>query len=156
VKKTVLDADIIVSLLKLVPHPEGGVFRETYRAASAITGTNGRSVCTAIYYMLREGEQSEWHRVAQDEIYHFYAGHALELLLISPEGEFKRRVLGSNLQAGEEPQIVIPAYYWQCSRSTGAFTLMGCTVAPGFLYEDFELSSSEAIKRRYPHLSHLF
>ena len=149
-------AEELIALLNLIPHPEGGAFRETYRSAIGYPTDGNRSVCTAIYYLLKAGERAEWHRVAQDEMYHFYAGFPLELLIISPDGEFRKKVLGKNLNNNEEPQILVPASHWQSSHSTGEYTLIGCTVSPGFDYRDFELSSPEKVEEKYPHLSHLF
>jgi len=127
----------IIALLGLRQHPEGGQFVETFRdpAPSA-----GRRYSTAIYYLLQAGEISRWHRVDAAEVWHFYAGSALELVL-SPDGSSEeRRWLGLDLAAGERPQIVVPAGWWQTARTAGDWTLVGCTVAPAFDFAGFELA----------------
>ncbi|HEY7213825.1 MAG TPA: cupin domain-containing protein [Thermoanaerobaculia bacterium] len=132
-----LPAEEIVRLLGLAPHPEGGFYRETFRAAAA---DGGRGASTAIYYLLRRGEVSAWHRVDADEAWHHYAGAPLELLL-SADGQERSAVrLGSDLAAGERPQAVVPAGVWQSARSLGAWTLVGCTVAPAFDFAGFEMA----------------
>lgn len=133
-----LDADEIVRLLGLGPHPEGGAFREIFRDEN---NANGRAHATSIYYLLREGEQSRWHRVDAAEIWHFYVGDALELFTASaPNVNPVRHVLGHDLASGERPQVVVPAHMWQCARPLGAYALVGCTVAPGFRFEGFEMA----------------
>jgi uncharacterized protein len=129
-------ADDVIRLLDLAPHPEGGFFRETWRDAPS---HGGRGSGTAIYFLLRAGDQHRWHRVDAVEIWHHYAGAPLELSIAGPEG---RRVdrLGRDLAAGERPQIAIPAHAWQRARSLGAFTLVGCTVSPAFVFDRFELA----------------
>jgi len=129
-------ADEIIRTLRLEPHPEGGWFRETWREASTPRGHG-----TAIYFLLREGECSRWHRVDAAEIWHFYAGAPLELST-SPdrEGAVSHTVLGPDLGAGERPQVVVPAGAWQAARPLGVFTLVGCTVSPAFEFRGFELA----------------
>jgi hypothetical protein len=127
----------MIRLLQLVPHPEGGFFQETFRAP-APEGT--RAASTAIYYLLREADRSAWHRTDADEVWHHYAGAALELAL-SPDGvRQETRQLGIDWAAGQRPQIVVPAGWWQSARSLGAWTLVGCTVAPGFELAGFEMA----------------
>ena len=125
----------IIALLDLKPHPEGGRYRETFRDPRQI---DGRSVGTAIYFLLAEGEASHWHRVDAVEIWHFHAGASLELRIA--DADERRIVLGSNLEAGERPQGVVPAGAWQAARSLGAWTLVGCTVSPGFEFAGFEMA----------------
>lgn len=132
------EADAIIRLLGLEPHPEGGHYRETFRDAR--TSTTGRAHSTAIYYLLRAGEQSRWHRIDAAEIWHWYAGDALEVRLVAPDGAKETRVLGCALDMGERPQCVVHAQYWQCARPRGRYALIGCTVAPGFDFERFELA----------------
>jgi predicted cupin superfamily sugar epimerase len=129
-------AEDIIILLGLQPHPEGGHFRETFRDERRV---GGRSVSTAIYFLLAAGERSHWHRVDAAEVWHFYAGAPLELSMSS---EAERRVvrLGNDLAGGERPQTVVPAGAWQSARSLGAWSLVGCTVAPGFDFAGFELA----------------
>ena len=132
-----MSPEVIISLLGLKPHPEGGFYRETFRDGA---GQDGRSHGTAIYYLLRAGEISRWHRVDAAEIWHWYAGEALELLIHDEAGS-ERLVLGPSLDRGERPQAVVPPYRWQCAKPLGVFALMGCTVAPGFLFSGFELAT---------------
>jgi predicted cupin superfamily sugar epimerase len=134
-------AEEAVRLLGLVPHPEGGFYKETFRA-SGPGGTRGAS--TAIYYLLRENEISAWHRVRDaDEVWHHYAGAALELTLVQ-EGRREVLRLGTDLLAGERPQAVVPAGAWQTARvadrAAGAWALAGCTVAPAFEFSSFEMA----------------
>lgn len=132
-----MTADEIVAALGLVPHPEGGAYRETFRHAPP---GGGRGAMTAIYYLLRAGEFSHWHRVDAAEIWHFHAGAPL-VLTISPNGhDAHAHVLGTELAAGQRPQIVVPAGHWQTATSLGAWTLVGCTVGPAFEFAGFELA----------------
>ncbi len=128
----------IIRALDLAPHPEGGYYRETFRDPRADAA--GRSRSTAIYYLLAAGQSSAWHRVDAVEIWHFYSGAPLELALCAPGGEPQRQRLGPNVAAGERPQLVAPAGFWQAARSLGDYTLVGCTVAPGFEFSGFELA----------------
>ena len=132
-----LSAREVVDLLGLAPHPEGGHFRETFRDAA---GPDGRGHSTAIYYLLGTGETSEWHRVDAAEIWHFYAGAPL-VITVSPNGhDASAHHLGPDLRAGPRPQFAVPAGHWQSATSLGAWTLVGCTVAPGFVFEAFEMA----------------
>lgn len=133
-----LTAADVVALLELSPHPEGGFYRETFRDQRRIDGD--RAASTAIYYLLSEGRGSAWHRVDAAEIWHFYAGAPLALE-ISAEGETAtRRILGQDISQGQRPQLVVPASSWQSAASLGAWSLVGCTVAPGFEFSAFELA----------------
>lgn len=138
---TTRSAAEIVRLLDLAPHPEGGFYRETFRDPAAV---DGRAVSTAIYYLLPAGQTSAWHRVDAAEVWHFYAGAPLELSLADASGRIVHR-LGADLASGERPQLVAPAGAWQRARSLGAWTLVGCTVAPGFEFAGFELAASGLI-----------
>ena len=131
-----MTADDIIRLLELAPHPEGGHFRETFRDAN---GSDGRARSTAIYYLLKTGEVSRWHRVDAAEVWHWYAGAPLAVTMADADGRREVR-LGSGLAAGERPQAVVPAGTWQQAASLGAWTLVGCTVAPGFEFAGFELA----------------
>jgi hypothetical protein len=134
-----LTADDIVRQLGLAPHPEGGHFRETFRDA-ALDNT-GRSRSTAIYYLLRAGERSHWHRVMDAvEIWHWYAGAPLRLRQWDGAGAVRRATLGNDIAAGQLPQIVVERGIWQAAESCGAWTLVGCTVAPAFDFAAFELA----------------
>ncbi len=127
----------VIRLLGLCPHPEGGWFAEVYRAPAK---EGERSALTSIYYLLREGELSAWHRVDADEIWHLYAGAPLELRIAAGDGAPAVHRLGTDLAAGERPQAVVPQGAWQSARSLGAWTLVGATVAPGFELAGFELA----------------
>jgi len=135
---SMLSADEIVRRLELAPHPEGGYYRETFRDSASVA--EGRAASTAIYYLLRAGDVSRWHRVDATEIWHWYAGAALELRLFPEVGPLTGLVLGPDLATGARPQAVVEAGVWQSAKSLGNFTLVGCTVAPGFEFAGFELA----------------
>jgi predicted cupin superfamily sugar epimerase len=135
-----LSAGDIIRLLDLQPHPEGGHFRETFRDPR--TDADGRSASTAIYFMLKAGEVSRWHRVDAAEVWHWYAGAPLELSIAENDRIIAKLTLGSGLGDGQRPQAVVPARHWQSARSLGAWTLVGCTVAPGFEFSRFELADA--------------
>ena len=132
------DAAAIIGMLGLAPHPEGGHFRETFRDTAA--DARGRPVGTAIYYLLQAGEISAWHRVDAAEIWHFYAGAPLAISRASGAGAVETVHLGPDLAAGQRPQVVVPKGCWQSAASLGAWTLVGCTVAPGFVFDGFEMA----------------
>jgi uncharacterized protein len=132
-------ADEIIAVLALQPHPEGGYFRETFRDPRR---REGRAASTAIYYLLKAGQRSHWHRVDAAEIWHFYAGAPL-LLSMKIEQALSTHRLGTDLAAGEVPQIVVPAHIWQSAETSGAWTLVGCTVAPGFDFGGFEMAPQD-------------
>lgn len=136
-----LSADEIIALLKLEPHPEGGHFRETFRDG-ARQPDGGRAASTAIYFLLRENEISLWHKVDAAEVWHFYTGAPLELGICTPAGNVTSVSLSPDLKAGHQLQCVVPANHWQQARSLGAYSLVGCTVAPGFEFSGFELAPS--------------
>jgi uncharacterized protein len=132
-----LSASEIIRLLSLKPHPEGGHYLETWRDPPI----NGRAASTAIYYLLARGERSHWHRVDATEVWHYYAGSTLRLeTATSDHGPVERIALGPNFAAGERPQAVVPANAWQAAESLGDWTLVGCTVAPGFEFAGFDLA----------------
>ncbi len=130
-----VNPDDIIARLGLQPHPEGGRFRETFRASGV-----GRAASTAIYFLLKAGERSHWHKVDADEAWHHYAGAPLELSMSDDGGTVHRLRLGTDFGIGEAPQIVVPRGVWQAARSLGNWTLVGCTVAPGFDFAGFELA----------------
>jgi len=132
-----LSAAEVVSLLDLARHPEGGFFRETFRD---VPGPGGRPASSAIYYLLPAGERSHWHRIDAVEVWHFYSGAPLVLTLSADGCAMADQRLGSDLGAGERPQVVVPAGCWQTAVSLGPWTLAGCTVAPAFSFESFELA----------------
>ena len=131
-----LTADEIIAQLKLKPHPEGGYYRETFRDAP---GHKGRPHSTAILFLLKAGEISRWHRVDAAELWHWYGGAALLLEVRDGASRHEYR-LGPNWVGGEHPQGLVPAGAWQSAYSLGSWTLLGCTVAPGFDFAGFELA----------------
>ncbi|MCG8356840.1 MAG: cupin domain-containing protein [Kiloniellales bacterium] len=132
-----MDADQIIDRLALMPHPEGGHFRETYRHEPA---DGGRGATTAIYYLLKAGEVSHWHRIDAVEIWHWYAGGPLVLSISENGHDAEALHLGPDLAQGQRPQAVVPAGAWQAAESLGAWSLVGCTVAPAFEFDGFELA----------------
>lgn len=130
-------ADEIIRTLGLEPHPEGGWYTQTHRPPAP----GGRPPGTAIYALWRRDERSHWHRVLDaDEVWHFYAGDAFALRLSADGKNVTEHVLGTDIATGQRPQIVVPAGVWQAGEPLGDFTLVGCTVAPGFVWEQFELA----------------
>jgi uncharacterized protein len=132
------EADRLIALLDLAPHPEGGHFRETLRDCGPVPAGrdgDGRGYSTAIYFLLKGGEVSRWHRVDAAEVWHFYRGAPLELRI-----EKQVYVLGPNVDEAQAPQVVVPPNAWQAAKSLGDYTLVGCTVAPGFDFGHFELA----------------
>jgi predicted cupin superfamily sugar epimerase len=136
-----LDADAVIQLLDLKPHPEGGYFRETFRDPRQLA--DGRAASTAIYFLLKAGELSHWHRVDAVEVWHWHAGAPLLLEIAEPPGRITQITLGNDLAAGQRPQGVVPTHAWQAAQSLGAWTLVGCTVAPGFAFSGFELAPKD-------------
>ena len=154
-----MTADDVIRRLNLQPHPvEGGYFRETYRAAAALPATaipdhaGPRAVSTAIYYLLKPGHVSELHVLPGDEVFHFYLGGPVTMLQLWPDGTGREVVLGSDLAAGHAPQLVVPGGVWQGTRLLGAdgFALLGCTVAPGFDYDDYRGGSRADLTAKWP------
>lgn len=151
-------AAALIQSLALSPHPEGGYCREVYRSTSIVRpdgGRTDRTALTSIYFLLAAGDVSRWHRVASDEAWHYYEGDPLELWVA--DGDFRgvsRRMLGPAGE-GTQPVQVVVAHEWQAARSTGAYTLVGCTVGPGFEFSDFEMLDSRsdfaaAVRSRHP------
>ena len=130
----------MIRALDLKPHPEGGHYRETFRDSETTGG--GRAASTAIYFLLKRGERSHWHRVDAAEAWHWHAGSTLELRINAGSGTRILR-LGADLALGERPQAIVPAHAWQAAESLGDWTLVGCTVAPGFTFEGFELAPAD-------------
>ena len=153
-------ADELIRHLQLQPHPkEGGYFRETYRAAevwppAALPARYGsdRRASTAIYYLLAPGTFSALHRLQSDEVFHFYLGSPVRMLQLLPDGTGRTIVLGPDVLAGQQLQLVVPRGVWQGSllEPGGAFALLGCTVAPGFEYADYENGERAALVGQYP------
>jgi predicted cupin superfamily sugar epimerase len=155
-----LPAQEVIDRLELQPHVmEGGYFRETYRSPlrhmeHALPPEYGgeRNASTAIYYLLSPETFSALHRVKSDELFHFYAGDPVEMLQLWPDGTAKTLVIGNDFAAGHSPQVVVPAGIWQGSRliAGGKWALMGCTVAPGFDYADFEVANRADLLANWP------
>ena len=158
-------ADELIRLLQLKPHPrEGGFFRETYRAAETTAAAalperygGGRSHGTAIYYLLTPATFSALHRLASDEVFHFYAGDPVRMLQLLPDGHGRAIVLGPDVTRGQQPQVLVPRGVWQGSvlEPGGAYALLGCTVAPGFDYEDYESGRRDELLAAYPEFADL-
>jgi len=129
-------ADEIIAALDLKPHPAGGFYRETFRD---FAGPDGRARSSAIYYLLRAGEVLGWHRNASAEIWHWYAGDALELSFAG-SGTISHVLLGPKVSEGQRPQIIIQARAWQCAKPLGSYALCGCTVAPGFEFSELQIA----------------
>jgi len=148
------DIHTIVQLLGMSPHPEGGYYRETFRAPLLLDGLphgGPRAASTAIFFLLPSGAFSAFHRVRSDEVWHFYDGDPLALHVIGEDGASSTIRLGRDLASGERPQAVVPANAWQAAEPLGeSFTLCGCTVAPGFDFKDFELARREELAARFP------
>jgi predicted cupin superfamily sugar epimerase len=149
-----LSADDVIRILKLRPHPvEGGYFREIYRSERTIASYGGtRSLATTIYYLLKPGHVSELHVLPGDEIFHFYLGSPVRMLQLHPDGTGKEVVLGSDLPAGQVPQLIVPAGVWQGTRLIGdkGFALLGATMAPGFDFDDYTGGSRAELTANWP------
>jgi len=134
-----LSAAEVIALLDLAPHPEGGHYRQTFRDQHSVEG--GRAASTAIYFLLARGERSHWHKVDAVEVWHYHAGAPLRLEIAADAmGPIATETLGPDLAAGERPQAVVPTGCWQAAESLGDWTLVGCTVAPGFMFEGFTMA----------------
>ncbi len=152
-------ADYWIEKFQLQPHPEGGYFSETYRSTEFITQpclpsryTGDRAFATGIYFLVKGGEFSSLHRIQSDEMWHFYTGNSLTVYAIDPQGQLHTIRLGSDAPNGEVFQAVVPAGYWFGSsvESDTGFALVGCTVAPGFDFADFELAERESLSLQFP------
>lgn len=154
-----MSAEYYIAHLKLQPHPEGGYFKETYKAAEKIPAdslptrfSGNRSFSTAIYYLLQQGDYSAFHRIKSDECWHFYAGQTLLIHVIESDGKYRCIKLGANTEAGEAFQFVVPAAAWFAAEpaAKSTFVLAGCTVAPGFDFSDFELADKDVLISAFP------
>jgi predicted cupin superfamily sugar epimerase len=154
-------AEELIATLGLQPHPEGGFFRELHRSSARVQPLDARperTALTTIYFLLPAGHVSRWHRVASDEVWHFFDGDPLELFTMDPSGDAcVRHVLGP-IASQLQPECVVPANVWQAARSTGRYTLVGCVVGPGFDFADFAMlrdcpGDSPAIDRAHPDIA---
>ncbi len=148
----------IIDKLHLKPHPEGGYYSETYRSIETTLNNDGnkRSVCTAIYYLLEKDDKSHFHRIKSDELWFFHQGEPLEIVMLQ-NGEPKTILLGNDIQNGEIPQAKIPANTWFAAKikSGKCYSLVSCTVAPGFDFSDFELAKREDLLKQYPQVKNI-
>ncbi|MGH2563798.1 MAG: cupin domain-containing protein [Ginsengibacter sp.] len=159
-----MNAAYFIKYLQLQPHPEGGYFKETYRAEESIPTvalpirfTGERNFSTSIYYLLEKGDCSVFHKIKSDECWHFYAGEILLIHVIDRAGKYYCTKLGNNLAAGETFQFVVPANTWFASEPApnGSFSLAGCTVAPGFDFADFEIAQKKSLLALFPQHSNI-
>jgi len=151
------DPNQIIQALDLMPHPEGGYFAETYRSEGVIPSTadlvsEERNVSTAIYYLLRSKDISRFHRIRSDEVWHHYMGVAVTIHIIHDDGLYEAKYVGKSLEDGEKPQCVIPAGSWFGATvdKENSFALCGCTVAPGFDFDDFEMADRYRMLQAFP------
>jgi len=160
-ERELMTAEEVKKLLGLAPHPrEGGWFVQTYAAQESIAPSvfqdaryaGPRRTSTAIYYLLEPETFSEMHRLCSDEVFHFYAGDAVEMLQLFPDGSGRTIVIGNDLASGERPQVLVESGVWQGSRlmAGGRWALMGCTVSPGFEYEDYQSAGREELTLKWP------
>ena len=147
-----MKAKELIEKLQLLPHPEGGWYRETYRSAETMTNKNGakRNVCTAIYFLLVEKSKSHFHQIESDETWFFHSGEPLEIVMID-NGQIRTILLGNNILKGEIPQFKVPARTWFAAKiKTGTgYSLVSCTVAPGFDFSDFELAERAKLSKEF-------
>jgi predicted cupin superfamily sugar epimerase len=156
-------AAVLIATLGLSPHPEGGYYGEVYRSSATVHPDDGRgfrSALTTIYFLLPQGSVSRWHRVRSDEVWHFYEGAPLDLWMASSDGDQLDHYRLGLLEGEQRPVWTVPAGRWQAARSTGSYTLVGCTVGPGFDFRDFALAGEQSemdsvIRARHPALAGL-
>jgi predicted cupin superfamily sugar epimerase len=149
-----MTAEQIIEKLRLAKHPEGGFYRETYRAEQVIMLDDGRArnAGTAIYYLLKDADKSHFHKVSSDELWLFHQGQPLEIFIINGDGKTATKILGNRLDLDEEPQVIIKANTWFAAqvKDEMGFALVNCTVAPGFDFDDFELGKKDELVKRFP------
>ena len=153
----------LIAMLGLSPHPEGGYYGELYRSSTTVDPADGRGprpALTSIYFLLPEGSVSRWHRVQSDEVWHFYEGAPLDLWTASPEGDQVDQYRLGPIEGDQRPVWTVPAGRWQAARSAGSYTLVGCTVGPGFDFRDFVLAGEQpavgsVLRARHPALAQL-
>lgn len=154
----------LIQQFQLLPHPEGGWYKETYKSTELIAAnalpqrfSGGRAFSTAIYFLLERGNFSAFHRIKSDECWHFYAGGPLEVFILTSDGQLTIISLGNAIEEGQQFQYVVPANCWFASRPAreSSFSFVGCTVAPGFDFADFEMATAEILSAEYPDYSEL-
>ncbi|BBF43715.1 hypothetical protein of cupin superfamily [Lachnospiraceae bacterium KM106-2] len=151
-------AEYFVKQLQMIPHPEGGFYKECYQSEEKITSNElqvdyeeKRKLWTSIYFLLRNGEVSHFHRLKSDEMWYYHAGSSLTIYMISPEGVLKTEQLGLQIEKGERPQVLVPKdYIFGSAMNEEGFALVGCMVSPGFEYRDFELFQRNELLQKYP------
>lgn len=154
-----ITVDELVKIYNMEPHPEGGYYKEIYRSSSTIPANvlpehgGNRNYCTDIYYLLPKGSISKIHKIKSDEMWHFYLGDPMTLVLLSIDGGVKKITLGHDVKSGEMVQYPVPAGHWfgAYPNPGSRFSFVGCTVAPGFDFADFELGNREQLLKEYPH-----
>lgn len=154
----------LIKQLGLKSHPEGGYYKETYKSSEQIAAAalpeqfrSPRHFSTCIYFLMTSKSFSAFHRIQQDEIWHFYDGSPISLHILSPDGHYANHRIGRDIPAGELPQVVVSAGHWFAAEviEENSFSLVGCTVAPGFSFEDFELGTRTDLTRRFPDFAEL-
>ncbi len=151
-----MDVKELINKLELTVHPEGGFYRETYRSTESVTTANGnvRNYSTAIYYLLENDDKSRFHRIQSDELWFFHQGQPLEICVLHGD-QLSIINLGNEIETGEVPQVIIPANCWFAAsvKNSEGYSLVSCTVAPGFDFSDFELANRETLVQQFPHLT---
>ncbi len=159
-----ISAQQLIDKYELLAHPEGGWYKETYKSNEMIAQSalpkrfsGDRFFSTAIYFLLEKGNFSAFHRIKSDECWHFYMGDPLTIYIFEPNGQYKEVLLGSNIEKGELFQYVVPANSWFASRpaANGNYSFVGCTVAPGFDFDDFELTDAAPLINQHPYYADL-
>jgi predicted cupin superfamily sugar epimerase len=151
--------ELLIAKLNLTAHPEGGYFKETYRSVGTIDKNNlsesyggERNFCTSIYFLLKSDDFSAFHKINQDETWHFYEGSTITIHQISPDGIYTEVVLGNTILNNQFPQYTVPGGYWfgATINEKNSYSLVGCTVAPGFDFDDFQLAKRNEIQKKFP------
>jgi len=147
----------LIEFYQLLPHPEGGYYKETYRSSELIPTNSlpdrfmgNRNFSTAIYFLLEADSFSAFHRIKSDECWHFYSGDAVDIHVLHNNGNYEFIKLGSNIEMGEQFQAIVPAGAWFASKTNGIYSLVGCTVSPGFDFADFELAKAAELAEKFP------
>lgn len=156
-KASKLNLDTLIKSLQLSPHPEGGYYTEVYRSEGIIEVDedgfpDGRHYSTSIYYLLGSNDQSQFHRIKSDEVWHHYEGSPITIHLISQSGSYRKLLLGKDLEKGQKPQQIVPSGYWfgVTVDDQESYTLCGCTVSPGFDFDDFEMADRADLLEQFP------